>query len=78
MVDNRFEPAAVTVPLGATVRWTHRGVEEHDAVSEDFKTFESPPMKTGEVFEATLSQPGVIRYVCTYHDGMTGTLTVAG
>ena len=76
MVDNRFEPAAATVPVGATVRWIHRGVEPHDVVSEDLKTIVSPELKTGQTFEATFTQPGTIPYVCTVHPGMTGTLTV--
>ena len=76
VVDNRFEPVTVEVPVGALVRWTNNGREDHDVVSLDFKTFESPLLKPGQTFEFTATQAGQIPYVCTLHDGMTGTLTV--
>ena len=76
VVDNRFEPVTLEVPEGTTVRWTNNGRDDHDVVSLDFRTFESPLLKAGQTFEFTAAQPGQVPYVCTLHDGMTATLVV--
>ena len=76
VVDNRFEPVTLEVPVGSTVRWTNNGREDHDVVASDLKAFESPLLKPGQTFEVTFSQAAQIPYVCTLHDGMTGMLTV--
>ena len=76
VVDNRFEPASLEVPAGSTVRWTNNGRDDHDVVSSDFKTFESPLLKAGQTFEFTFAQPAQIPYVCALHDGMTATIVV--
>ena len=75
-VDNRFEPVSLEVPVGTTVRWTNNGREDHDVVSSDFKTFESPVLKPGQTFEFTAAQAGQVPYVCTLHEGMTAMLVV--
>ncbi|HET7770029.1 MAG TPA: cupredoxin domain-containing protein [Chloroflexota bacterium] len=76
VLDNRFDPVTLEVPAGTLVRWTNSGSNDHDVVSTDFKTFESPLLKTGQTFEFTAAQAGQFPYVCTLHDGMTAILTV--
>ena len=76
VVDNRFEPPNVEVPAGTLVRWTNSGTDDHDVVSEDLKTIESPLLKPGMVFETTFTQPGSIAYFCSLHVGMDATLVV--
>ena len=76
VLDNRFDPVTLEVPVGTLLRWTNNGRNDHDVVSTDFKTFESPLLKTGQTFEFTATQAGQFPYVCTLHDGMTAILTV--
>jgi len=76
VVDNRFEPPTMEAPAGTLVRWTNRGTDDHDVVSEDLKTIESPLLKPGMVFETTFTQPGSIAYFCSLHVGMDATMVV--
>ena len=74
-----FDPAAVRVSTGTTVRWewTGRGAQ-HNVVEED-GVFESELyFDEGETFSHTFDEPGVYRYVCTPHQtqGMLGAVEV--
>jgi halocyanin-like protein len=74
-----FDPAAVRVTTGTTVRWEwtsfgggHNVVEENGAFESDLLSGE------GETFTQTLSDPGLYRYLCTPHQtqGMLGVVEV--
>ncbi|WP_253736765.1 halocyanin domain-containing protein [Halohasta salina] len=74
-----FDPAAIRVSVGTTVRWewTGRG-GQHNVVEED-GVFESEYyFDEGETFSHTFGEPGVYRYVCTPHQtqGMLGAVEV--
>ncbi len=75
-----FEPAALTVPIGATVTWTNTDSAEHDVVSgADGKAdgvFASPAMKKGATFSFKFENAGTYAYYCAYHASMKGTITV--
>lgn len=90
--DSTFKPDAVTVPVGATVRWTNSSGDTH-TVSNDPKsasdpknvstpagveTFNSGRMRPGGSFEHLFTVPGTYHYVCEPHEemGMKGTITV--
>lgn len=81
---NRFQPADLTVPVGATVNWFWPpGSAGHNIVPDNG---DSPPQSgapadwpTWHVFRFTV--PGVYRYHCATHGaaggvGMSGTITV--
>jgi plastocyanin len=71
-IDNfSFGPAAITVPVGATVTWTNRDDIPHTVVSED-KLFKSKVLDTDEKFSYTFSKPGTYPYFCSIHPKMTG------
>ena len=76
VLDNIFEPRAIMVAPGTTIRWINRGGADHDVSSTDLKTFLSPVLKTGQTFEATLVQAGMFAYVCSLHEGMSGSVVV--
>jgi len=76
VVDNGYEPLSIEVPVGATVRWINRGKDDDDVNSEDLKTVISPVLKPGQSFEMTFAQPATLPYLCSFHDGMSGTLVV--
>jgi plastocyanin len=73
MVDNAFEPKDLTVNVGDTVTWTNGGQLAHTATGEGF---DSGSVAAGETFEWTAEQAGTFDYVCTFHPGMEGTITV--
>jgi plastocyanin len=76
----KFSPAAVTVKKGATVTWTNDDTVNHDVTkrSGPGPNFSSGTgnLKQGDTYKQTLSTPGQIKYVCTIHPGMEGTITV--
>ena len=77
IVNNQFQPAALTVPAGTTVRWVWvQGATEHnivpDATEPASSTIEDYPF----VYQHTFATPGTYDYNCTVHAGMSGTITV--
>ncbi len=75
-IDNfSFGPAAITVPVGATVTWTNRDDIPHTVVSED-KLFKSKALDTDEKFSYAFSKPGTYLYFCSIHPKMTGRVVV--
>ncbi len=74
-----FSPAAVTVQVGDTVRWTNNDGATHDVVrTEAPGTWNSGNLGNGATYERVFDTPGVFAYVCSHHGGMTGTVTVEG
>src|SRR3954454_5589720 len=56
VVDFAFQPAALTIPVGATVTWTNAGQRTH-TVSADDGSFDSGRLDPGEQFSQTFTQP---------------------
>jgi plastocyanin len=80
MQNTQFNPKSLSVATGTTVTWTN-----HDPVSHDVTKTGGPGpnfssgtgnLAPGATYKQTLSTPGTIKYVCTVHKGMTGTITV--
>ncbi|WP_019878239.1 cupredoxin domain-containing protein [Sporichthya polymorpha] len=79
MTDNKFSPANLTVEPGAVVMVGNAGQATHDLKDEKTKgkEFDSGDLTAGEQGEITApDKAGEYPYYCTYHFGMTGTLTV--
>jgi plastocyanin len=75
-IDNfSFEPLTITVPRGATVRWTNHDDIPH-AVAADDKSFKSRVLDTDEKFSYTFDKPGTYPYFCSLHPKMTGKVVV--
>lgn len=84
MVDNEpdltnwhFDPAEVTVPVGATVTWVNKGKEEHTVTADD-KSFDSGMKRSGSSFQRAFPKPGRYTYYCAPHPWMKGAVRVAG
>ncbi len=77
MLDNRFEPANLSIPAGTTVTWMNRGINAHTSTGID-TYWDSPTLATRKRFAVTFNRPGVYRYVCRQHllNGMVGTVEV--
>jgi plastocyanin len=77
MVDDRFIPNALTVPVGTTVTWVNTGSNQHSIQAYD-GSFESAKLSPGDRFEHTFDAPGTFQYICKHHamHGMIGSVTV--
>jgi plastocyanin len=76
MIDNAFEAKDVTVSVGDTITWTNAGQLPHTATATDGADFDSGSVAPGDTYEWTAEKAGAVTYVCTFHPGMEGTITV--
>ena len=76
MQNIQFDPKSVTVKVGQKVKWVNEDGVAHDVVSQSGETIKSSTFGHGGTFEFTPKKAGEIKYVCTIHPGMDGTLTV--
>jgi plastocyanin len=76
--DIAINPDTVKVRTGSTIKWTNYDPVEHNVTSVGgAQTFKSANFGEGASFEATLTRPGVIHYLCTIHPAsMNGTIEV--
>lgn len=73
MADIRFDPPRLTVERGQTVTFRNVGKLTHNAKGE---TFFSRVVEPGGSYRQTFDEAGTFDFVCTFHPGMEGTLTV--
>jgi plastocyanin len=76
MLDNAFEARDIAVSVGEQVTWTNEGALPHTVTATEGEDFDSKTVAPGESFTWTAEQPGQVTYVCTFHPGMEGTITV--
>jgi plastocyanin len=77
IVDFAFQPASVTVPVGATVTWTNTGMAPHTSTSSA-GGWDSGRLNSGQSFSFAFSRAGTFSYICTIHPQMMGTVVVQG
>jgi plastocyanin len=82
MVDNEpdltnwhFDPAQLTVPVGATVVWQNKGQQDHTVTADD-KSFDSGYVTGGSEWQRAFPNPGTYAYHCQPHPWMTGVIRV--
>jgi plastocyanin len=79
---NRFEPAEHELHVGDSIHWTTMDVQAHNVVSESAAaSFRSDdisivPVLYAQEFTYTFTTPGSVDFLCEYHSGMVGTVTV--
>jgi plastocyanin len=76
MIDNAFEAKDITIKVGDTVVWENAGQIAHTATATAGADFDSGSVAPGESYEWTAKKAGTVSYVCTFHPGMEGTITV--
>jgi plastocyanin len=74
--DLAFSPHATTVKVGETVTWINEDRIGHNVTATSGASFASGTVGQGQTFQFRPSRPGTIRYLCTLHQGMAGTLIV--
>jgi plastocyanin len=72
----QFSPKETTVKVGQKVTWVNEDSTDHDVTADSGADFKSDTFGNGGTFDFTPDKAGTIRYECTIHPGMTGTLTV--
>jgi plastocyanin len=78
MQNIAFAPKATTVKVGEKVTWTNDDSVTHNVTANSGADFKSKDFGNGGTFSFTPDKAGTIKYVCTIHPGMAGTLTVTG
>jgi plastocyanin len=76
MKNIAFTPNAVTVKAGTKITWSMDEPIQHNVVADSGATFKSALLSQGQTFVYTPKKAGVIKYECTLHPGMVGTITV--
>ena len=71
--DFAFNPDAVTISAGDTVRWMNLDPTTHTIKGSDFK---SNTLREGDSYEFLFPKAGVYEYECSIHPSMKGTVTV--
>ena len=75
IVDFAFDPSAITVTVGSTVKWTNMGSFTH-SVTNDANASDRHNIDPGSVYTRTFTAPGSFTYHCSFHPFMTGTIVV--
>ena len=70
-----FSPMSVTVPVGSTVTWKFEDSTAHNVVADD-KSFSSPTLSNGKIYTHAFTTAGTVKYHCSIHPFMTGTIIV--
>ena len=76
--DLRVHPDTVKVKVGEKVTWTNDDTVDHNVTATKGAKFKSRAFGGGKTYSFTPGKAGTIKYVCTLHPGMNGTLVVTG
>jgi plastocyanin len=72
-----FHPSSIQAKVGDKITFTNQDATEHTATATSGATFDSGALAKGKSFTFTATKAGTIKFVCSFHPGMTGTITVA-
>ena len=76
MIRLKFDPDSITVKTGTKVVWTAKENVPHNVVANEGADFKSDVFGEGKTYEWTAEKAGTVKYECTLHPGMDGTITV--
>ena len=76
MKQLKFDPAKVQVQVGQTVTWENTESVPHDVKATDGAGFASKTFGKGGRFSWKAATAGTVKYECTLHPGMDGTIEV--
>lgn len=73
-----FIPSTIHVRLGQTIEWTNEDAPPHNVTYVSGPKFRSSgTLRTGARFSIDVTQAGTIRYYCSIHPWMNGTIVVS-
>jgi plastocyanin len=76
MKQLHFHPDHVRVKVGQAVVFEDQESIPHDVVADSGADFRSPTFGKGKTYTWTPSKAGTVKYECTLHPGMDGTIDV--
>jgi len=71
-----FHPATVNAKTGQKVTWSNDDSTTHTVTADD-GSFDSGNLSPGKSFSTTLAKSGTIKYHCSIHSFMHGTVSVS-
>jgi plastocyanin len=76
MKSLRFKPDHVQVPVGQKITWRNDESVGHDVKADSGASFSSQTFGKDKTFTWTPDKAGTVKYECTLHPGMEGTIDV--
>ena len=78
ILDYKFKPVTLTVPVGGTVTWFNQDIAPHTATHRSFTAdaFDSGSLGHLKTYAHTFGTAGRFDYICIFHQGMAGTIVV--
>lgn len=76
ILNYKFDPETLTVPVGTTVTWVNHDEVPHSVMSSDKRFTSSGGLDTGESYSYTFTQAGTYGYYCSLHPFMTAKIVV--
>ena len=76
MQNIAFTPKDATAKVGQTIKWSNEDSVQHDVKATSGADFSSDLFGKGGDFTFKADKAGTIKYVCTVHPGMEGTILV--
>ncbi len=76
IMNMAFSPASTTVKRGTQVTWTNNDSTAHTVTSDSEKGPNSDTLQPGGKYSFTFNDEGTIKYHCSIHPFMTGSVTV--
>jgi plastocyanin len=76
MKSLKFSPAHVQAKVGQEITWHNDESIPHDVKADSGADFSSKTFGKGGTFSWTPGKAGTVKYECTLHPGMEGTIDV--
>ncbi len=76
MHDLQFGPSVATATVGRRIEWRNDEHAPHNVIATSGADFRSQTIPQDGTFAFTARRSGTIKYLCSLHPGMTGTLRV--
>ena len=77
MHDLQFGPSVATATVGRRIEWRNDEQAPHNVIATSGADFHSQTIPQDGTFAFTARRSGTIKYLCSLHPGMTGTLRVS-
>jgi plastocyanin len=72
-----FAPADIKAKVGDKITFTNKDSAAHTATATEGAKFDSGSLAQGASFDYVAKKAGTIKFVCSFHPNMTGTITVS-
>jgi plastocyanin len=72
-----FAPADIKAKVGDKITFVNKDSAAHTATATEGATFDSGSLAQGASFDYVAKRAGTIKFVCSFHPDMTGTITVS-